>query len=91
MPADGQRAVEVFKENSKTIDGVILDMRLPVLSARDAYFEMRKIKPEIRVLLTTGYGNNLEVQELIGLGIRGVLLKPFNMKEIEALVGELLK
>ncbi len=91
LAADGQRAVEVFKENSTAIDGVILDMRLPVLSARDAYFEMRKIKPEIRVLLTTGYGNNLEVQELIGLGIRGVLLKPFNMKEIEALVGELLK
>lgn len=91
LAADGQRAVEVFKENSKTIDGVILDMRLPVLSARDAFFEMRKIKPEIRVLLTTGYGNNLEVQELIGLGIRGVLLKPFNIKEIEALVGELLK
>jgi len=91
LAADGRRAVEVFKENSAAIDGVILDMRLPLLSAREVFLEMRSIRPGIKVLLTTGYGNNVEAQELVRMGINGILLKPFNMKEVEAMAYDLVK
>jgi len=91
LAADGQRAVEVFKENSAAIDGVILDMRLPLLSASEVFLEMQTIRPGVKVLLTTGYGNNIEAQELVKMGVHGVLLKPFNMKEVEAMVYDLVK
>ncbi len=91
LAADGRRAVEVFKENSAAVDGVVLDMRLPLLSAREVFLEMQKVRPDVKVLLTTGYGNNVEAQELVKMGVHGVLLKPFNMKEVEAMVYDLVK
>lgn len=52
---DGADAVEKFKENMGPIDLVILDVIMPNKNGRQAYEEMRAMKPGTRALFTSGY------------------------------------
>jgi CheY-like chemotaxis protein len=53
--ADGEDAVWVFAGNSSTIELVIFDLILPKKSAKEAYYEMKMINPELKALFTSGY------------------------------------
>ncbi|MBU1108267.1 MAG: PAS domain S-box protein [Candidatus Riflebacteria bacterium] len=91
LATNGQKAVDILRQQSTLIDGVILDMRMPVMAAKEAFKLMRQIKPDIRVMLTTGYGNNEEAQSLLNFGVKSILLKPFNLKGIEDSLRKLLE
>ncbi|MDD5759824.1 MAG: transporter substrate-binding domain-containing protein [Desulfobulbaceae bacterium] len=53
--ADGQEAVERFREHQDEINLVILDVIMPKMNGKEALDEIRKIQPDIRVLFTSGY------------------------------------
>jgi len=53
--ADGQDAVDRFMENSDRIDLVIFDVFMPKKNGREAYQEIIKIKPAIKLLFVSGY------------------------------------
>ncbi|MBD3241940.1 MAG: response regulator, partial [Chitinivibrionales bacterium] len=56
---------------------VLLDMRMPGLDGKEAFIRMKQVNPDVRVLLSTGYGRNEEAQDLLDLGVRGLLCKPY--------------
>jgi signal transduction histidine kinase/CheY-like chemotaxis protein len=75
--ADGDEAVEIFRERHGEITAVMLDMRMPRMSGPQTYVAMRAIDPTVRVLLTTGLAHNDEVQRILSLGVRSFLAKPY--------------
>ena len=83
VPAmDGMEAIEKFKKFKDSIDVVILDLNLPGVSGESVYDEIKKIKPEVKVIVTTGFSFNGEVQKLLDRGVESYLKKPFDMKEL---------
>ncbi len=52
---DGQQAIEKFSENRTRIKLILMDMVMPKKSGLEAYREIRLLKPDIRVLFTSGY------------------------------------
>jgi CheY-like chemotaxis protein len=54
---DGRQAVDVYR--STPIDVVLMDLYMPVLSGVDAMGELRRIDPQVRVVLTSGARPNL--------------------------------
>ncbi|MEK7788489.1 MAG: ATP-binding protein, partial [Planctomycetota bacterium] len=52
---DGEEAVSKFMENKDTIDLLLLDVVMPKMSGREAYEIIKKVKPEIKLLMTSGY------------------------------------
>jgi len=52
---DGEDAIRKFIENSEDIDIVILDVIMPKKNGRETAEEMKKIRPDVKVLFTSGY------------------------------------
>ena len=79
---DGEVAVRVFAEHHADVIGVVLDLKMPRKSGREAFIEMRAIDPNVPVLVCSGYGDNEEAQSLISLGAKGLLTKPFRIADL---------
>jgi two-component system, cell cycle sensor histidine kinase and response regulator CckA len=53
--ADGNSAIDLFREHGRRIDAILLDMTLPGPSGHEIIAEAAKLKPEIRVISTSAY------------------------------------
>ncbi len=79
---DGIEGIELFRKRHNEIKLILLDMAMPKMSGRDAYLEMKKIDPSLKVLLSSGFRKDERVQEIIDLGVNGFLNKPFSFKSL---------
>jgi len=86
--SDGKEAIEVFSRLHDRLCAVLLDLKMPRVGGREAFLEFHRIDPTVPVIICTGYGENEEVQELLTLGARGMLAKPY---QISALAAKLRK
>jgi PAS domain S-box-containing protein len=90
LAQDGEQGIEVYKKIGGGISGVILDMSMPRMSGKDALAELRKINPEVKVLLASGYRDDPRVQECLDSGVSDFLQKPFTLSELAGKVYELV-
>ena len=87
---NGGEAVDQFEEHKDSIDLVVLDLVMPILSGRETYIELIKIKPEIAVLISSGFRKDERVDELIEMGVAGFLQKPYTVAEMKCAVDGIL-
>jgi two-component system cell cycle sensor histidine kinase/response regulator CckA len=73
---NGREAVDLFRAVSSEIDLVLLDMTLPVMSGEVAFQALRAIRPDVRVLATSGY-SEVEALSRFGAEIDGFIQKPY--------------
>jgi two-component system cell cycle sensor histidine kinase/response regulator CckA len=86
----GAEAVQMFRARQKDIQVVLLDMVMPGMTGREVYVALREQDPQVRVLLTTGYSLNNEAQDLLELGVRDLLPKPFDMVQLSTALQKVL-
>ena len=86
----GKEACEIYEKNKEQIDIVLLDMIMPDMSGSDTYDRMKKIDPDIKVLLSSGYSINGQATEIMDRGCNGFIQKPFKMKELSQKLREIL-
>ncbi len=79
---DGEEAVEIFKQRHAEIVLTLLDLSMPKLSGKEAYEEMRKIEPKLKVLIVSGLASEDRINEVISLGANGFIKKPYGMVEL---------
>ncbi|MCG8571501.1 MAG: response regulator [Spirochaetes bacterium] len=91
IATNGEEGVSVYQEKYQTIKFVILDMTMPKLSGKEAYLEMKKINPDVLVLLISGFKLDDRVQKVLSLGINGFLQKPFSLEQLENKLDEILE
>ncbi len=84
---DGVEAIAVFTRAWREIDVVILDMVLPKLGGRDIFAALRRVDPNVNVLLVSGYSLDGDTQSLLDDGARGFLEKPFHLSTLLQMVG----
>jgi PAS domain S-box-containing protein len=87
---NGEEAVKLFRALSGQIDLVLLDMMMPVMSGREAFLKLREIKPQARILLSSGFRADARVQELIDLGVTGFIDKPYTLRALAQAVDTIL-
>jgi CheY-like chemotaxis protein len=87
---DGMEAVDLYRQSWKDFDLVILDMMMPRMNGRDAFFEMRSINGDIKALLISGFSIDGEAQSLLDAGMKGFIQKPFNFNELSKIIGNIL-
>jgi CheY-like chemotaxis protein len=84
---DGEEAVHAFEQRGSEISLVVLDVVMPRLDAREAYERMRALRPDVRVLFTTGYAPaSTRLAQLLESGQVPVLEKPFTPLALAAKV-----
>ena len=88
VACDGVEAVDIFAQRHDEIDCVILDLTMPHMDGEQAYHELRRIDPEVRVIMSSGYNEQDVTQRFVGKGLRGFIHKPY---EFDMLVATLRK
>ena len=66
----------------ENISCVFLDLLMPLMDGKETYRELKKIDPDIKVILSTGFGREGEIKELISEGILDVLPKPYTIQQV---------
>jgi len=92
VPAlSGKEAIELYKEKMLDLDLVALDMIMPEMNGKDTYDALKKINPEVKVLLVSGYSLNKQIEELMEKGCNGFIQKPFDIKQLSHKLREVLE
>jgi PAS domain S-box-containing protein len=80
---DGREALELFREHGDGITCVLLDLTMPHMDGEEAFREMRQLKPDVQVILCSGYNEQDATQRFVGKGLAGFLQKPYTMAELQ--------
>ena len=87
---NGQDAVELYRQNMDSIALVLLDMTMPGLNGGGTFDLLRRINPNVKVILTSGYSLEGQAQEILKRGCNGFLKKPFGINELSQILNRTL-
>lgn len=87
---NGKQAVEIFSSMPDKIDLVILDMIMPVMGGGETFDLLKKIRADIKVILSSGYSTDSEAAEILARGCKNFIQKPFGMIELSQKLRETL-
>jgi CheY-like chemotaxis protein len=82
----GRRGLELFAQHQSTIDLVLLDLTMPELSGAEVLQELRHIRNDVQVVVTSGFHPSNAHDLLTSPNVVGFLEKPHNMANLEAIV-----
>lgn len=88
--SDGQEAVEYYRQFGRQIDLIIIDMVMPRLSGADCFRALKAFEPNVKAILTTGFGLNEAAQRLLDEGMAGFLQKPYLINELSEVIARAL-
>ncbi len=86
----GKEAIEIYKKNKDEIDMVLLDMIMPEMGGSETYDRLKKINPDIKVLLFSGYSIDGLAKAILARGCDGFIQKPFSMVDMSIKLREIL-
>jgi PAS domain S-box-containing protein len=87
----GRQAVTTFREHADEIVCVLLDLTMPHMDGEETFREMRRIRPDVTVLLCSGYNEQDAMQRFSGKGVAGFIQKPYGMNELKKRLQEILQ
>jgi PAS domain S-box-containing protein len=80
------RALTLFKAAPERYDLVVTDMTMPDMTGDRLAQELLKIRPELPVIVCTGYSHRLTETSALELGLAGIALKPLIMKDLAVMI-----
>jgi PAS domain S-box-containing protein len=86
IAGDGREGVERFRAHPDRFTAVLMDLTMPHLDGKQAFAELRRIRPNVRVVLMSGFNEEEAAGDLAGKKLAGFLQKPF---EFDALIAVL--
>ena len=72
-------ALSDFRARPQDFDVLLTDLTMPAMSGADLAEEIVKVRPDLPIVITTGYGHVMTEERSKGLGLRPLLYKPFTM------------
>jgi PAS domain S-box-containing protein len=87
---DPQEAFDEFAANIDDFDLVITDMSMPFLTGEELSKQMLKIRPDIPIVLCTGYSDQFDAARAYVLGIKKFLMKPMEISHLATNIREVL-
>ena len=83
-------ALEKFKERLNEFDLVITDMTMPNMTGAMLAIEIRKIRPDVPIILCTGYSDQIDEERAKQMGVQAFVMKPIVMQDLMATVRKVL-
>jgi two-component system cell cycle sensor histidine kinase/response regulator CckA len=79
---DGSIAMDLIHAHKDDIDLVLLDVTLPGASSRDVCEEALRMRPDLKVIVTTAYGEEMVDAYFSGLRVDHFIRKPFHLDDL---------
>jgi CheY-like chemotaxis protein len=86
----GRAALDVFGADASRFDVVITDQTMPCMTGERLVRELRRIRPDIPIILCTGFSHIIDAEKARGLGIDAFCVKPIEMRDIAAILRQVL-
>ena len=86
----GIEALEIFKKRQKSISLVILDMRMPGMSGCEVFDRLKKMQPDVKIIIVSGFMEEYDLCEISTRNFDGYMNKPFKLKELSEKIEEVL-
>ena len=90
LAGNGEEAVEIYKNNPGEINLVFLDMIMPKLGGHGTFYQLKAINPQVKILLSSGYVSEKEIEDLLDHGANGFLQKPHKVRELATEIRRIL-
>jgi PAS domain S-box-containing protein len=87
LAEDGRKALEIFENRADEFSAVLLDLTMPHMNGEETFRELRKVRPEVPVVLMSGFSEEDSVNRFAGRDLAGFVPKPFDR---EALISRFL-
>lgn len=79
---DGRQAVEIFHQHSGEIKLVLLDLTMPVMSGVEAFEKIHGMRPDIPIILSSGFSKQELTGRFLGKGPAAFIQKPYSATEL---------
>ncbi len=79
---DGQMAVDLFAERPDEIRLVVMDLTMPEMGGEEALRRLQEIRPDVRVILSSGYHETDVIQQFAGQRLAGFIQKPYTIRAL---------
>jgi CheY-like chemotaxis protein len=83
-------ALEEFKKNPKKYPLLVTDQKMPHITGTELAILMKEINPHLKVIIITGFADNLSEEALLQSGIAEVILKPMRMDDFSKAIRRVL-
>ena len=83
---DGMQAIELFRQHRNEIRAVLLDMTMPKMDGKACFRELRRIDPDVKVILSSGYSEEDATARFSGKKLAGFVQKPYSPEQLKAVV-----
>ncbi|MGB7568472.1 MAG: response regulator, partial [Chitinivibrionales bacterium] len=87
---NGAEAVAFYRERFSAIQVVILDMNMPKMNGLDCFRRLKEINANVKVIVSTGYGENKDRATMQSEGVRAFVQKPYRTAELANKIKELM-
>ncbi len=87
---NGVAALAEYRENRVHIDLVLLDLIMPEMDGEETFHQLKKINPQVRILLSSGYSREKVADDLIFHGAVGFIQKPYTLQQISEMLSQIL-
>ncbi|ACA60664.1 response regulator [Candidatus Desulforudis audaxviator] len=88
VASNGYEAINITRQQKPEL--ILLDLKMPGLGGLETLREIHKYSPDIPVILITAYGELSDLGEAERLGVRRLIIKPFDLNEVRSLVRSVL-
>ncbi|MFC1474561.1 response regulator [bacterium] len=86
----GEEALSTFKQNSNSLDLVLLDWNMPDMNGTEVFHALENIDPDVKVVLASGYSESGKAGELLSKGVKHFVQKPFSISELNSAIRKAL-
>ena len=90
LVSDGREAVEVFRVEPARFDLVLLDLTMPHMDGEQTFTELRRLRPDVRVVLMSGFNAQEALLRFPGKGLASFLQKPFSIDDLHSVLRGIL-
>jgi two-component system, cell cycle sensor histidine kinase and response regulator CckA len=85
---DGEEAVSTFNVHGESIVCVLLDLTMPKKDGVETLKEMRRMRPQVPVILSSGYDEEEIIEKFAGLGLSGFVQKPYRFEDLKRKIAQ---
>jgi two-component system, cell cycle sensor histidine kinase and response regulator CckA len=90
LAGNGLVGIEIYKNKMAEINLVIIDMAMNEMTGIQCMRELKKVNPDIKAILSSGYDLNQKIREIENEGFSGILQKPFENQELLKVINNAL-
>ncbi|MBN2233084.1 MAG: response regulator [Deltaproteobacteria bacterium] len=82
VAASGSEGIDIFRRRMNDVRLVLLDLTMPKMSGEEVFRELRRLRPEVPVIIASGFNEQEVVHRFAGKSLAGFIQKPFRLETL---------